>query len=353
MEFFIKKNATLPVLKLQIIKDGRSDFENIKNSFLTNPVFFSMTEIPTNILKIVRSQVEILTYIPEGSSETEYYINYQFSETMTSVVGRYKAEFTIETSDGILVLPLQEDVFINIQDSFAPVDSCCPDADVQNGTTYGLGRGESKDDRDWNYLISDHLPNIMTLTKITQKYWDDNIWWGDQGNTPQCVGYAWAHWIEDGPILHNGLHPVVNPTTIYKEAQKIDEWPGENYNGTSVRAGAKYLKNINKIKSYLWAFDLTTMINTVLNVGPVVVGTNWYYNMFFPDRNGVIKISGGLMGGHAYEINGVDTTKQLFRIKNSWGRRWGIQGRAYISFTDMGRLIKENGEVCLAVENKF
>ena len=53
MEFFIKKIATLPVLKLQIIKDGRSDFENIKNSFLTNPVFFSMTEIPTNILKIV------------------------------------------------------------------------------------------------------------------------------------------------------------------------------------------------------------------------------------------------------------------------------------------------------------
>ncbi len=26
MEFFIKKNATLPILKLQVVKDGRSDY---------------------------------------------------------------------------------------------------------------------------------------------------------------------------------------------------------------------------------------------------------------------------------------------------------------------------------------
>jgi len=216
-----------------------------------------------------------------------------------------------------------------------------------------LGRGVSKDSRDLNHLISDHIPNVMTLPQITQRYWQDDVWVGDQGNTPQCVGYAWAHWIEDGPTLHTGTHPVVNPTTIYKEAQKIDEWPGENYDGTSVRAGAKYLKNTNKISSYLWAFDLTTMINTVLNVVPVVVGSNWYYNMFFPDRNGLIKLSGRLAGGHAYDVNGVDTVKQQFRIKNSWGKSWGIQGHAYISFTDMSRLIRESGEICLAVENRF
>ena len=75
--------------------------------------------------------------------------------------------------------------------------------------------------------------------------------------------------------------------------------------------------------------------------------------MFYPDRNGLIKISGRLAGGHAYVINGVDTKKQQFRIKNSWGKSWGQQGHAYISFTDMKRLIKENGEICLAVEKTF
>jgi len=45
--------------------------------------------------------------------------------------------------------------------------------------------------------------------------------------------------------------------------------------------------------------------------------------------------------------------KQLFRIKNSWGRSWGVKGSAFISFANMQRLINENGEICLAVENKF
>ena len=62
-----------------------------------------------------------------------------------------------------------------------------------------------------------------------------------------------------------------------------------------------------------------------MNLGPVVVGTYWYSSMFYPDRNGLIKINGGIAGGHAYVINGVDKTKKLFRIKNSWGQSWGIR----------------------------
>jgi hypothetical protein len=214
-----------------------------------------------------------------------------------------------------------------------------------------LGRKYSLDVRDQKYLIENKL--TTKVTNLKTRYWE-NVWWGNQGNTPQCVGYAWAHWIDDGPIKHNGHKPNVNPTLIYRESQKIDEWPGEQYDGTSVRAGAKYLKNIGKINSYLWTYNINTLINTVLNVGPVVVGTNWYYNMFFPDRKtGIIKPTGRLAGGHAYMINGIDINKKLFRIKNSWGQKWGVSGHAYISFSDMERLIKQNGEVCLAIEKKF
>ena len=214
-----------------------------------------------------------------------------------------------------------------------------------------LGRVFIPDERDKKYLITSRFPN--KVTSITSKYWDANVWWGNQGNTPQCVGYAWAHWIADGPIIHSGVQPPVNPTIIYREAQKVDEWIGENYAGTSVRGGAKYLKTSGKISSYLWAFDINTLINTVLNVGPVVVGTNWYNGMFYPDKTGLIRITGRLAGGHAYVINGVDTRTQRFRIKNSWGKTWGQSGHAYISYTDMTRLIRENGEICLAIENRF
>ena len=224
-------------------------------------------------------------------------------------------------------------------------------SEIPTGLSNILGRHHTVDNRDNNYLISNKFQVSNPIVK--SRYWQDNIWNGNQGNTPMCVGYAWAHFIEDGPILHSGNHPVVSPITIYRESQKIDEWPGENYDGTSVRAGAKYLKSINKISSYYWAYDLNTLVNTVLNVGPVVVGTNWYYGMFYPNSKGVISITGRYAGGHAYVVNGVDLNTKMLRIKNSWGLSWGLQGHAFISFDNMSRLIRESGEVCLAIENRF
>jgi hypothetical protein len=215
---------------------------------------------------------------------------------------------------------------------------------------YNLGRLSAKDDRDKNYLIANSP--LYATSSLTSRYWDDEQWWGNQGSTSQCVAYAWTHWLEDGPILQPSTpQPIVNPAIVYNQAQKIDEWPGENYNGTSVRAGAKVLQAQGFILNYLWAFNLTHLVNTVLNVGPVVVGTRWYRNMFYPNKKtGLITATGPLAGAHAYIINGVDTKKRLFRIKNSWGRNWGLQGRAFISFDNMNSLIKLRGEVCLATE---
>lgn len=215
----------------------------------------------------------------------------------------------------------------------------------------GLGREYAYDSRDNNYLI-ENSPLYTTGSTLTVRNWDDEQWWGNQGSTSECVAYAWTHWLEDGPVYQAPApHPIVNPNTVYKEAQKIDEWPGENYNGTSVRAGAKILQSLGFIQNYLWAYDVNTLANTVLNIGPVVVGTVWYRNMFFPNKTtGLVTASGNIVGGHAYVITGVDTKKRLFRIKNSWGRNWGLNGRAFISFNDMAKLIKLQGEICLAVE---
>jgi hypothetical protein len=125
---------------------------------------------------------------------------------------------------------------------------------------------------------------------------------------------------------------------------------GNSYDGTSVRAGAKVLQNAGFISIYNWAWDLNTTINSILTLGPVVAGTWWTRDMFYPDKNGIISANGDKIGGHAYLLDGVNIERKIFRIKNSWGRNWGKNGFAYISFDDMEKLILDDGEICLATE---
>ena len=217
-----------------------------------------------------------------------------------------------------------------------------------------LGRLESTDVRDGLFPVSKVL---TTAPNIPFKYWWAEGWWGHQGSTSECVSYSWQHWIEDGPVIQDVVlersGPMYNTTKFYKECQKRDPWPGNNYKGTSVRAGAKILKDLGVISEYRWANSLDDVINTVLTLGPMVVGTKWYSGMYNPNSKGIIRVAGRQDGGHAYLIDGVDMRNKHFRIKNSWGRRWGKKGFAFISFKDFEKLLKNGGEACIAFENKM
>ena len=212
-----------------------------------------------------------------------------------------------------------------------------------------FGRLYKRDKRDDRFRLSTLLGG--RTTKKTQQFWKDDYWVGDQGLHPRCVGFAWAHWLESGPVLHpDSQSPAADPVMIYNEAQKVDEWPGENYAGTSVRAGAKVLTRLGFIESYLWAKTISEIVYALCEVGPVVVGTNWHAGMDKPKKNGRIRPKGPVLGGHAYLLSGVDREKKYFRIRNSWGLQWGSQGRAIIKFKDFKKLLQARGEACLAVE---
>lgn len=140
---------------------------------------------------------------------------------------------------------------------------------------------------------------------------------------------------------------------MYTEAQKEDEWEGTDYDGTSVRAGAKVLQALGYIETYLWAWDINTLIESVLTLGPVVVGTTWYEGMFEPDRRtGQVRPTGRIVGGHAYVITGASRKSGKFRFKNSWSRGWGLNGRFTMTFEDFEMLLNDDGEACLAVEKR-
>lgn len=123
MEFTIGQNASLPVLKMQVVKDGTQNFDDMMKFIETSSIFFSMINTDTGIPKIhTRSAgfVEKLEMDPNAS--TEYYVYYRFTPQDTSKIGRYEGQFMFINETGTLVLPIREPLFINVVESYISVD---------------------------------------------------------------------------------------------------------------------------------------------------------------------------------------------------------------------------------------
>jgi len=185
----------------------------------------------------------------------------------------------------------------------------------------------------------------------------------DQGATSQCVIDACDKYLTTWPVRNKGFKAAEERTRIYKEVQRLDEWDGENYEGTSVRAMFKWLKVKGFVTQYKWAFDCETVINHVLGTGPVEMGTVWDDSMSNPDKWGYIAPNKTEADdeGHAWTIVGADKQRRnpdgtVGRVTmiNSWGEGWGdLRGRAYITFENLDRLIQMDGEAAVANEIKL
>jgi hypothetical protein len=208
-------------------------------------------------------------------------------------------------------------------------------------TAKGTGRRFALDYRDGDHL----LRAVTPPTRPRRKTWRLSARL-DQGWYPHCVGYAWKHFLLATPRQQG----AETGPGIYHGAQVLDEWPGENYQGTSVRAGAKFLVERGLVESYRWAFSAEDVLNAVGNFGPVVMGTDWTSGMSDPTSEGIMRFTGSLQGGHAYVILGYSDARGLALVHNSWGASWGINGRAWFPHEDLEAAIREAGEACMAVE---
>lgn len=172
----------------------------------------------------------------------------------------------------------------------------------------------------------------------------------DQGQTPHCVGFSWAGFLEAAPWMHQ--LSAGDADRFYHLAQENDEWDGTNYEGSSVRGGAKALTILGLITGeYVWAQKEADVWDFVRGRGPVTAGTTWLTGMFDPDARGYLNLTGGEEGGHAWLILGASAKRQAYRMVNSWGEGWGDKGRAWVRREDFRVLLEElGGEACSAIE---
>lgn len=211
------------------------------------------------------------------------------------------------------------------------------------------------DSRDWIYqpaltCLKDFIdPAVHTRRNIL-----------DQKSEGACTGFAVAAAIN---ILNQCTQcdTVVSPRMLYEMAKRNDEWPGEEYDGSSLRGAIQGWKNMGVCEEEYWPYrmgankgELTIAaaknarnhtigayyrikpvisdFHAALNeAGVIAVSAKVHKGWNAPD-NGQIEHHDKPTGGHAFIIVGYND--KGFWIQNSWGKSWGDNGVALWSYED-------------------
>jgi hypothetical protein len=184
----------------------------------------------------------------------------------------------------------------------------------------------------------------------------------DQGREGACVGFGWTGELLGWPVPAKLTDADAYARSIYRDAQRVDQWPGENYSGTSVLAGAKVVQARGWMGSYRWAFGIDDAIDAIIAEGPVVVGIPWKDSMYRTRPSGLVDISGSVVGGHCVVLTGYTRATlhaergygvlDLVRFRNSWGPDYGLNGSGWFRAADLEALLADDGEACVPQERK-
>jgi len=217
-------------------------------------------------------------------------------------------------------------------------------------TDHRLGRNINHDSRSRDFKYNTSGLNIVSAVHPR------HISILNQGQVGSCVGNAGIGNLATDPdftSLPTTLKYSLNETGAVKLYSDCETFDGDgpyppNDNGTSGLTCAQVLLAAKQISGYTHTFSLNDAL-LALGQTPIMVGSYWYNSMFTPASDGklIITPSSGIAGGHEYEVREIDAVKQIIWIDNSWGTSWGVQGRAYMTFTELGNLLTLQGDVTI------
>lgn len=175
----------------------------------------------------------------------------------------------------------------------------------------------------------------------------------DQGQVGSCTGNAAVDSLMTGPYFdHLGkVFTEADALSVYELATRIDTIPGSyppNDTGSSGLAAMKACQLKGWISGYQHAFGLDHALGA-LQLGPVITGITWYNDMFTPDANGFVSLTGSVAGGHEIAVVGYDSATAAVKCLNSWGAGWGLGGFFWLKASDWGSLLANNGDVTVPV----
>ncbi len=229
-----------------------------------------------------------------------------------------------------------------------------------------------------------HLPNYFPSLNEWQTFLPTYFEHGlilDQGQNGACTGFALAALIQYSRARYQGIFELVSPRMLYHLARFYDEFPGENYQGSSCRGALKAWHRHGVCRRELWPYQLTKtglaadyqppqpgwaddalqrrlgvyyrvdknaiadMQAALLQAGVLYVSASihsgWFLNRCKPASSAtlddwqqlpLIPASAKSQGGHAFAIIGY--TPEGFIVQNSWGSGWAWHGLSVLAYQD-------------------
>lgn len=218
----------------------------------------------------------------------------------------------------------------------------------------GFGRLElPRDDRDFS------VRQLLTAATTGMRNWPKPLVL-DQGRTGTCEGNAWTGWLADGPVKHPDIAAIQDAGAGEQYAQDLYvEATGDKtlQKGAYTRQILTVLVGRGLVGAYYNAANVDEVVQTILTVGPVCFGSNWYGSMDTPQTAyGNVYLSvdeaSGVRGGHEYLLDGVNLEpadgEPYVRLHNSWGTGWAHGGTARVTLNDLGKLFV--GDAFVATE---
>lgn len=227
-----------------------------------------------------------------------------------------------------------------------------------------LGRHVEHDDRSRQFAFQ--LPGKLASAALQPVRHQRFVPVLDQGNLGSCTGNAAEGAAGTGAVYQAipaalAARPSPSDATgdedqavsLYSAATHLDGIPGQykpDDTGSTGIAAAKAMVRAGLIAGYQHTFTLVDAL-AALQLVPLMLGINWYDSFDQPDANGLVTITSGasVRGGHEPMADELVPDQQLVGFTNSWSASWGLQGRFYMSFTDLDRLLGEQGDVTVPV----
>ena len=127
-EFYVRQYSVNPVLEMELINDGRYDFQKslINDALQNSVVTFSMKDEETGLLKVAKANANIVL-ANDGGCDEKYILQYKWKERDVAKKGVFNGWFEIkfngdltcgdgtEYPEGNLIVPVEEELRIFVK----------------------------------------------------------------------------------------------------------------------------------------------------------------------------------------------------------------------------------------------